>query len=187
VTSRLAGVLARLALFAWLCACALPAAAQGEAERALEQRVKAAFLFRFTEFVTWPESAYARPDSPFVMVIAGSEGIAENLRNVTAGRSVAGRAVEVRRVGAADAIPPAQLVYLASGDAGRVREQVRGAPRHALVVTDLDGALDLGSVINFVLVEDRVRFDIALDAAERRGLRLSSRLLSVARSVRGSQ
>ena len=64
---------------------------------------------------------------------------------------------------------------------------MRGAPRHALVVTDAEGALDLGSVINFVLVEDRVRFDIALDAAEKRALRLSSRLLSVARSVRGSQ
>ena len=185
--SRLSGVLARLALLAWLCACPLPAAAQADAERALEQRVKAAFLFRFTEFVIWPESAYARPDAPFVMVVSGSEGIAENLRSITAGRSVAGRAVEVRRIGAADAVPPSQLVYLASGDAGRVREQLRGAPRHALVVTDAEGALDLGSVINFVLVEDRVRFDIALDAAEKRALRLSSRLLSVARSVRGSQ
>ena len=184
---RLPRALARLALFAWLCACALPAPAQADAERALEQRVKAAFLFRFTEFVIWPESAYARPDSPFVMVVSGSEGIAENLRSITAGRSVGGRPVEVRRVGVADQIPAAQLVYLASGDAGRVREQLRGAPRHALVVTDAEGALDLGSVINFVLVEDRVRFDIALDAAEKRGLRLSSRLLSVARSVRGSQ
>ena len=187
MTSRLARVLARVALFAWLCAFGLSAAAQADADRALEQRVKAAFLFRFTEFVIWPETAYARPDSRFVMVIAGPDGIVENLRSITAGRSVGGRPIEVRRIGALDPIPPAQLVYLASGDAGRVREQVRGAPRHALVVTDAEGALDLGSVINFILVEERVRFDIALDAAEKRGLRLSSRLLSVARSVRGSQ
>jgi hypothetical protein len=187
VTARLKSSLARLALFAWLCACALPLAAQGDAERALEHRVKAAFLFRFTEFVVWPDAAYARPDSPFVMVVAGPEGIAENLRTITAGRSVAGRPVQVRRVGATENIPPGQLVYVAGSDPARVREQVRAAPRPALVVTDTEGGLDLGGVVNFVLAEDRVRFEIALDAAEKRGLRLSSRLLSVARSVRGSQ
>jgi hypothetical protein len=175
--------LAAFARLAWLVACALPAAAQSDAERALEQRVKAAFLFRFTEFVTWPDAAFPRPDSPFVIVVAGPEGIAENLRSVTAGRNVSGKPIEVRRIGAGDSIPPAQLVYIAGSDTGRVR----AAPRYALVVTETDGALDLGSVINFVLAQDRVRFDISLESAEKRGLRLSSRLLAVARSVRGSQ
>ena len=181
-----ARIVRALALFAWLCACAPPSAAQGDAERALEHRVKAAFLFRFTEFVTWPEAAYARAESPFVMVVTGPDGIADNLRTITAGRSVAGRPIEVRRVGSADTIPPAQLVYLAGADSARVREQVRAAPRHALVVTEADGALDFGSVINFVLAEDRVRFDISLESAEKRALRLSSRLLSVARSIRAN-
>jgi hypothetical protein len=61
---------------------------------------------------------------------------------------------------------------------------VRNAPRNALIVTEWDGALAQGSIINFLIVEGRVRFEIALDAAEKRGLRLSSRLLTVAQSVR---
>ena len=184
---RVLSALARFALL-WVCACALPTAAQAEGERALEHRVKAAFLFRFTEFVTWPDAAYAKPDSPFVLLVAGPDGVADNLRNITAGRSVAGRPVEVRRVAnGTDSLPPAQLVYLAGSDLTRVREQMRGVPRHALVVTEVEGALDHGSVINFVLAQDRVRFDISLESAERRGLRLSSRLLAVARAVRGSQ
>lgn len=188
MSTRILSALARLALVGWLVAWALPAtAAQVEAERAIEQRVKAAFLYRFTEFVTWPETAYARPDSPFVMVVAGPEGVADNLRTITTGRSVAGRVIEVRRIGAGDNIPPSQVVYIAGSDSGRVRDLMRTTPRHALVVTEAEGALDYGSVINFVLAQERVRFDISLESAERRGLRLSSRLLAVARSVRGSQ
>jgi hypothetical protein len=57
-------------------------------------------------------------------------------------------------------------------------------PHAVLTVTDSEGALAQGSMINFVLDDRRVRFDIALDTAERSGLKLSSRLLAVARDVR---
>jgi hypothetical protein len=171
-------------------AIVLPCAAESEVDRALEQRVKAAFLFRFTEFVTWPDTAFPRPDAPFVMAVAGPGGsadaVAENLRAITAGHEVHGRAIEVKRVGASDPMPTAQVLYIAGTDANRVREIVRAAPRHALVVTEADGALENGSVINFVLAQDRVRFDASLDSAEKRGVKLSSRLLGVARAVRGS-
>ena len=165
-----------------------PAAAQSEVDRALEQRVKGAFLYRFTEFVTWPDAAFPRADAPFVMAVAGpgADGVAENLRAITAGRSVAGKPIEVRRVGASDAMPAAQVVYIAGSDTARAREIVQKAPRHALVVTEADGVLEHGSVINFVLVQERVRFDASIESAEKRGLRLSSRLLAVARAVRGS-
>jgi hypothetical protein len=57
-----------------------------------------------------------------------------------------------------------------------------------LVVTECDNGLQLGSVINFRLVDERVRFDVALDAAERNGIKLSSRLLTVANRVqKGAQ
>ena len=177
---------AAVALLALACAAAAiaPAAAQ-EPDRALEQRVKAAFLYRFTEFVTWPEAAQPRADAPFVMAVAGSDSVADNLRVATTGRNVGGRPIEVRRIGPSEAIPPAQVVFIGGSEAARVRELVRAAPRAALVVTEAEGALEQGSVINFVLVQDRVRFDISLDSAEKRGLRLSSRLLAVARTVRG--
>lgn len=167
---------------------ATPALAQSDVDRALEHRVKAAFLFRFTEFVTWPDTAYPRADAPFVMAVvgAGADGVADNLRAITAGRSVAGRTIEVRRVGVSDSIPAAQVVYIAGNDASRAREIVQKAPRHALVVTEADGLLEHGAVINFVVMQERVRFDASIESAEKRGIRLSSRLLAVARAVRGS-
>jgi hypothetical protein len=167
-----------------LIACSLPALAETEVERALERRMKSAFLYRFTEFVSWPETAFARADSPFVIAVIGRESMADELRNIAAARTVAGRPVEVRRVAEADSSPPAHILFIADGEKSRLREHVRNAPRNALIVTEWEGALAQGSIINFVIVEGRVRFEIALDAAEKRGLRLSSRLLTVAQSVR---
>jgi hypothetical protein len=117
--------------------------------------------------VTWPDGAYARADSPF--------------------GSVAGHPIEVRRIAPGDAVPPSQVVFVAGADLARAREVMRGAPRYALLVTEAADALEHGSVINFVIEQARVRFDISLESAEKRGIRLSSRLLAVARAVRGSQ
>jgi hypothetical protein len=89
-------------------------------------------------------------------------------------------------VSPAEPPPAAHILFISGSDRPRMRELLRTAPRNSLVVTEVDGALDQGSVINFVIAEDRVRFEISLDSAEKRGLRLSSRLLAVARSVRGN-
>lgn len=155
----------------------------GDANGTLEQRVKAAFLFRFTEFVTWPDEAFPRANSPFVIAVAGSEAFVDALRQVTAGRNVLGHAVQVRRVSDL-AVAPAQILFISDAEKRPLREWVRTAPRYALIVTESHDALDHGSVINFALVDGRVRFEISLENAEKRRLRLSSRLLALALQVR---
>jgi hypothetical protein len=175
-----------LALVVTLGVFGIPDAGAQAEDRALEQRVKAAFLYRFADFVVWPDSAFAKPDSPLVIAVASAEGIAEHLRSITSGRPVGGRPIEIRRVGPSDPVPAAHILFISGSDRARMRELLRTAPRNSLVVTEVEGALEQGSVINFVIAEDRVRFEISLDSAEKRGLRLSSRLLAVARSVRGN-
>ena len=160
------------------------AGVHSDSERVLERRVKAAFLYRFTEFVTWPEAAFARADSPFTIVVVGRDGAADALRNITAGRTVQGRTVEVRRIGEGETVPAAQMMFIPDSEKARLREWIRQAPRQALVVTESEDALTQGSVINLLLVEGRVRFEISLEAAEKRGLRMSSRLLAIAQGVR---
>lgn len=174
---------AALAL-ALLAASTALVAAPADAERALERRVKAAFLFRFTEFVSWPDAAFVRPDAPFVIAVASRDGLAEELRQITSGRMVQSRAIEVRRVAEPEALQAAQMIFVPDSERPRLREWVRAAPRHALVVTESEGALTAGSVINFVIAEGRVRFEISLDSAEKRALRMSSRLLAVAQGVK---
>lgn len=178
-----------LALAAYMVVlfAAVPALAQTDVDRTLEQRVKAAFLHRFTEFTTWPDYAFARPDAPFVIAVAGREGIADELRNITAARRVAGRPIEVKRVSDVDGLGTVHMLFIAESEKARLRDWLRAAPRPTLVVTESDAALPLGTVINFIIVDGRVRFEISLDAAEKRGLRLSSRLLAVAQNVRSGQ
>ncbi|MEN3354315.1 MAG: hypothetical protein V7640_2473 [Betaproteobacteria bacterium] len=176
-------VLAALAFALMLCS--LPKAhAQSEAEHALEHRVKAAYLYRFTDFITWPDANFGRSDAPFVITVVGRDVVAEELRSIVADRLVAGHPIEVRRGSDSDAVRGAHMIFFADTDRARLRELIRIAPRTALIVTETDGALAQGSVINFVVVEGRVRFEISLESAERRNLRLSSRLLAVAHAVR---
>jgi len=83
---------------------------------------------------------------------------------------------------------PVHLLFVGGLDAGRVGRMVRAAGNAMLVVTECDGGLQQGSAINFRIVDERVRFDVALDAAERNGIKLSSRLLTVANRVqKGTQ
>ncbi len=134
--------------------------------------------------MTWPDAAFARPDAPFVIAVVGHDALADELRQITSGRAVQGRAVDVRRVAEGETTSGAQLVFVGEPDRPRLREWVRSAPRHALIVSESEDALAAGSIINFIIVEGRVRFEISLESAERRGLRMSSRLLAVAQGVK---
>jgi len=157
--------------------------AQSE-DQASEYRVKAAFLYKFGSYVEWPDGAFAREDSPVAIGVIGADALAEELAQIVAGRSVNGRPVSVRRLRAGDPPVGLQVLFIGREHGGRLAEilaSVKGRP--LLTVTESDQALDLGSVINFVVVDDKVRFDVALVPAELGNLRISARLLAVARKV----
>lgn len=166
-----------LVLLLTVCACA--ASAQPR-----EDEVKAAFLYKFLSFVEFPRAALPH-GAPVVIGVAGADEVAAELAQLVVGRSVEGRPVQVRRLREGEAAEGVHVLFLARGQAGRLRELQRNAPAQPLLlVADWEGALDAGAVVNFVRAEARVRFEVALDAAERRGLRISPRMLAVAQSVR---
>ena len=101
-------------------------------------------------------------------------------------RTVEGRRVEVRPIADGDTLDGVNILFLRDAAAARLGGSIADLePRAILVVTESAGGLRRGSVINFVLDGGRVRFDISLDEAARRGIRLSSRLITVARQVLG--
>jgi hypothetical protein len=173
--------LLRLGLAAALACVVLPSVAAADMTP-LERRVKAAFLYKFTSYVTWPAAAFPDSAAPLVIAVVGEPKLAAEVRRLTAGRAVEGRPIQV--VTAERAIPErAHVAYL--GGASVEHLNARDAPRpHALIVADSPGALRRGAMINFILRDGRVRFEIALHHAERAGLSLSSRLLAVAHAVR---
>lgn len=151
----------------------------------LEQRVKAAFLYQFAGYVEWPPKAFAQPGTPVTIAVLGADALAAELSQVVTGRTVGGRAVVVKRVRPGESLAGVHVLFIGQAESERLAQLAQAAqPRAILTVTETEGALARGSMINFVLVERRVRFEIALDSAEKGGLKLSSRLLAVAQQVR---
>jgi YfiR/HmsC-like len=169
-------------LLALACALAIdPCRAQSDAS---EYRVKAAFLYKFGSYIEWPEGVFARPDSPVAIGVMGADALAEELAQIAAGHSVNGRPVSVRRLRAGDSIAGLQVLFIGRADAARLAEILASAKgRPLLTVTESEQALELGSMINFVVVDDKVRFDVALVPADLGSLKISARLLGVARKV----
>jgi hypothetical protein len=163
-------------------------AAHAASSAAIERRVKAAFLYKFLGYAEFPSGAFADSASPVVIGVFGADDLAAEVVRIAGGRTVNGRAIVVRVLRESELAMPVHLLFIGGFDAGRVGRAVRAAGAALLVVTECEGGLQHGSAINFRILDERVRFDVALDVAERNGIKLSSRLLTVANRVqRGAQ
>lgn len=179
-SARAVRVLLQLALLFFICG---PAFADDD-PATLERNVKAAFLYKFAAYVEWPDTVFAASDSPIVIGVAGDEAMYAELSRITAGRQVGGRPLATRWVGDAEALGGLNILFVARSENARLQQYVKASQsRPILLVTESDNARGQGSIINFVVVDGRVRFWIANQEAEKRGLKLSSRLLSVAQNV----
>ena len=173
-----------VALLAWCTGWGAAAATAADDPHALEQRVKAAYLYRFAEYVQWPEGAFPRRDAPIVIGVLGSDTLANELTQAVVGRTVNDRPVTVKRLKPGEPLTGIHVLFLSRSETARLSQIAQGAqPRSILTVTESDGALAQGSVINFVVADRRVRFEISLESAEKSKLKLSSRLLAVAQQV----
>jgi hypothetical protein len=149
-----------------------------------EYRVKAAFLYKFASYVEWPARVFDRPESPFVFGVSGGDVLGEELGQVVVGHSIGGRPVMIRKLRRGDPVEGLHILFVGGTDGGRPAEVLASAKgKPVLTVTESADTFALGSIINFVIVDDKVRFDVALREAELCNLRVSARLLSVARKV----
>ncbi len=175
-------------VLAWLAVSTVLAQAPGtpaDPVANLDRVVKAVFLFKFLDYVDYPPGAFRDPTAPYVIGVYGAEDIARELGQAVAGRKVGNRGIEVRRLRKGDPVTGLHLLFVGASDSAQLPAFVRATQgQPVLVVAEDEHGLPAGAAINLVVVGDKVRFDVALDAAERAGIRLSSRLLSVARSVR---
>jgi len=153
--------------------------------RVTEDSVKAAYLYKFASYVDWPDSPGEDREESFRIGVLGAQNLADELETITTGRVVDGRSVVVRQLRSSDSIDDLHILFVGRDEAGRLDRLLAPARmRPILTVTDSGDALTAGSIINFLVQDERVRFEISLFEAEQSGLRLDSRLLAVARTVR---
>jgi YfiR/HmsC-like len=164
-----------LAALALACA-ALPA--MGEEPAALEDGIKATYVYKFAPFVTWPKPAAA--GAAFAVCVSGADGVTQLLPQAVAGQQVNGHAIELRRLADADTPDNCQILYVAASPASaQLVEAARGKP----ILTVTDGALSDHGIVRFVVVGHHVRFDIDESLAVSGGLSISSKLLGLANQV----
>jgi hypothetical protein len=147
-----------------------------------DEEVKAAFIYHFATFVQWPETTPS--GQVFAIAVLGADGIASELEQFLPGRAIQDRPIEVRRPRSMNDVRDAAVLFIGAAENFRLPKLIRQVEdRPMLVVTDAPNGLEDGAMINFQVVDQRVRFEISLTAAERAGLELSSRLLSAAMFV----
>ncbi len=185
--SALCRLLMRASMAVALLALSLPGSAMAQGSdpaTPIERQVKAAYIYKFANFVEWPDGIFARSDTPLVIGVAGADAIADELERVAASQAGSGRPVSVRRLRRADQVAGVHILFIGAVDKG-VLVDILAASRRlpVLSVTESDEAHALGSVLNFVIANNKVRFEVALKAAGQNHLRISARMLSVAFKV----
>ena len=148
---------------------------------ATENELKAAYLFQFSQFVAWPESAWRDPDRPFVIGIVGESPLEPVLNRMIQGEQAAGRPIEIRRLAPTADARGCQILYFPPGREIALPADLGLLP--ILTVGEAENFLGSGGVIRFKLSHNRIKLHINLAEAESRRLAFSSKLLRIADKV----
>lgn len=150
-----------------------------------EYELKAVFLFNFLQFVDWPPAAFPTAESPLRIGVLGDNPFGRALEDTVRGELARGRKVTVQHARRVSELRECQLLFIAASERGRIAEimaELGDAP--VLTVGELpDFATRRGGAVNFFFQQNKLRFEINVAEAQRRGLKLSSQLLSLAKIV----
>ena len=172
-----------IAAIAWLLLSILSTAAQAAAvSKPSQSDVEAVYLFDFGKFVHWPGGS---DQGPMDLCVAGLPSFSAGLQKVVANENIGGRTLEVRRVLRVEDESNCAILFIDTTQQDHIEELLQAvAGKPTLTVSDLPGFLSRGGMIQFQLVEKRVRFSVNLEAVTHVHLTISSELLKVAVSVK---
>jgi hypothetical protein len=162
---------------------ALLLAVSGTAQRSGEYLLKAVFLYNFVKSVEWPA---ATPDSAagsVTVCILGNDPFESALGSLR-GRTVNGKKLWIRTIGSVAEANSCSVVFISDSESARV-EQILGGLKGASVLTvgDTPGTAKRGCVIDFVMEDNKVRYEINARAADAAHLKISPNLLGLAKTV----
>jgi hypothetical protein len=153
-----------------------------------EYQVKAVFLFNIVQFVEWPPRAFASSDTPICIGVLGDDPFGTALEETVRGETVQNRKLIVQRSHRAENLKDCQLIFISKSETERL-PGILGEldPVPALTVSETQGFAQRGGIINLYLAANKVRFEINPSAARRKGLKISSELLSLGKIIGASR
>ena len=152
-----------------------------------EPQMKAAFLLNFPKYVEWPVSCFTEPTSPLTVAILGDEDVASQFAAMSSGKSVDGHPIELLRNPTPEQCLACHILFIGSGEARKTAEIVRQLKSASvLTVGESDEFVEQGGMINLALRERRILLEVNLEATRKTDLKISSKLMALAR-VRGGK
>lgn len=157
---------------------------QALAQASDEYQVKAAFLHNFVKFVEWPVEAFSDSTAPVVIGVVGDDPFGSKIDQMINGKIANGRPLVVKRFPNLKALTFCHIVFICSSEKNNLRQALAAAGAGVLTVGETERFTQMGGIINFTIVDSKVRFEINQVAAERAGLRISAKLLNLGRPAR---
>jgi hypothetical protein len=151
---------------------------------AREYQVKAAFLFHFAQFVEWPADAFQRDDAPLVIgVIGRGDPFGGALERAVHDKRVGNHPITVAHFDSVGGLGPCHVLFICEDQWDALDPILQKAGNGALTVADTEGFTDRGGLVRFFPEDNKIRFEINLDGVRHSRLRISSKLLKLAKIV----
>lgn len=160
-------------------------AASSEIQSARALEIQAAFLIKFSSYVKWPDDAFSGPEDPIIVGIVGRDPFGSSVDKIARSMKANGRNVEVRRYINPASLTKCHILFVPSSEKENMPEIKAAMSRYfVLLVGNFPGFLEQTGIINFVMVGNKIRFNISKRNYRKAGLSISSKLLSVAHEVK---
>ena len=181
---------ARVAIGLLVCGTLLfaPSRASAQSDDGSEYQVKLAFLYNFAQFVQWPPEAFSSPTAPLMLCVAGPDPFKGEIEQGLRGRTANGHRIQILRLKPEDDPRACQVIFVRASEekaARKILAVLKGS--NTLTVGESTGFAARGGIINLTLDENKLRFEINLGSAMQTELKISSRLLALAKIVKVEQ
>ena len=150
-----------------------------------EHMIKAGFLYNFAKFVEWPKEVFKNTTAPLIIGIYGKDLFGSSFDQTIKQKTVQGRGLLIKRFKTLGELTVCHILFINPSEEGHLSKVMsKTKDWHVLTVSEMEGFAELGGIINFIKEGNMIRFEINLDAAEKNGLKISSRLLKLAKIIR---
>lgn len=150
----------------------------------LERQVIAAYIYKFGDYISWPENTFRDTTSPIIIGVVDDEIVANELNKISQSHLLGNHPVVIKKLSSKNLVEDVHILYIANETTKSMTEYRTLHPQLPVlyISNTLDG-LQSGSVINFVHDNNRLRFDISLATADINKIKISAPLLMVARKI----
>ncbi|MBU1319054.1 MAG: YfiR family protein [candidate division Zixibacteria bacterium] len=171
-------------LLVLVCTAAIGVPTTVHADKPTEYQLKVAYLYNFIKFVEWPTNVLSEDDTLLQICVLGENPFGPALDEMVSGKEISGRQISIVYAKTLAKLDSSHVVFVARSETDnldKILEQLEGVS--ILTISDIDGFVQRGGIIGFLTEDNKIRFIINVDVAEKAGLQISSQLLRMSRSV----